>query len=163
MNPARHRAQGFTLIELIMVVAILAILAAITAPSMRDFVKAAGVRGASSDFYSALVAARAEAIKRRASVSVAPAVGTSWTSGWTVASGGSTFQKADPLPSEVAVKDAATTITYGANGRVSAGAQTVVFYIAGSTTIPARCVSIDTNGLPRVRTDSNKDASDGCN
>ena len=158
--------RGFTLIEVIMVVAIVAILASITAPSMRDFIRAAAVRGASSDFYAALIAARSEAIKRRASVVVAPASGTNWETGWTVttASATSPLQKADKLADDVkAQTDATSAITYGSNGRVSAGAQTVIFYSAGSASVQARCVGVDTNGMPRIRTDTNKVATDGCN
>jgi len=39
----------------------------------------------------------------------------------------------------------------------------VIFYNAALPTVRARCVSIGTNGLPNVRTDSNGNASDGCN
>lgn len=155
--------RGFTLIELIMVIAILAILTAIGVPSMRDFVRAAAVRGASSDLYAALITARSEAIKRRTNVTVVPG-GASWTSGWTVTAGGNMLQKADALSSDVAVTPVtASSVVYGSNGRVSSGTVTVVFYSSGSSTIQARCVGVDTNGLPRVRTDTNRVASDGCN
>lgn len=155
--------RGFTLIELIMVIAILAILSVIGVPSMRDFVRAAAVRGASSDFYAALITARSEAIKRRANVTVVPA-GTSWTGGWTVTAAGNALQKTDALSGDVAVTPTtASNVVYGSNGRVSSGTVTVVFYSSGSSTIQARCVGVDTNGLPRVRTDTNRVASDGCN
>lgn len=149
-----------------MVVAILAILATIAAPSMRSFIKAAAVRGASSDFYAALIAARSEAIKRRSNVVVAP-VGAAWTTGWTVTAGGATLQKGDALDTDVAVQvgvpaGSTSSITYGANGRPAA-AQTVIFHMPSIASIDARCVSIDINGLPRIRTDTNKVASDGCN
>lgn len=164
--------RGFTLIELIMVIAILAILASITAPSMRSFIKAAAVRGAYSDFYAALITARSEAIKQRCNVVVA-ASGSSWKAGWTVtvpACGTKplqTLQTGDALDPDVAVQvgvpaAATSPITYRMNGRPDA-AQTVIFSISGNASIAARCVSIDINGLPRVRTDGNKDSTDGCN
>ncbi|OGA18890.1 MAG: hypothetical protein A3I63_09585 [Betaproteobacteria bacterium RIFCSPLOWO2_02_FULL_66_14] len=165
-------SRGFTILELIMVVAIVAILAAVGLPSMRDFIRGAEIRDASSEFYAALIAARSEAIKRRANVVVTRANGSNWRGGWTVGGGGATLQKMDPLSSNVTVRATApyvdatpvsSNITYGQNGRVSDGAQTVVFYIAGVPTIQARCVGIDTSGLPRVRTDTNRNASDGCN
>ncbi len=158
-------SRGFTILELIMVVAIVAILAAVGLPSMRDFIRGAEIRDASSEFYAALIAARSEAIKRRANVVVTRANGSNWNGGWTVVGGGATLQKMDPLSTNVAVSTNVTSdITYGSNGRVSSGAQTVVFHIAGAPTIQARCVGVDaTSGLPRTRTDTNRDASDGCN
>jgi len=157
-------ARGFTIIELMVVVAIAAILAAIAVPSMQDMIVSARVRGASSDFYSALVQARSEAIKRRTTVTIEPA-STYWNAGWRVKIGTNTFATIEALPSTIAVLPAssATAISYAMNGRVSAGGQTVVFYVPGASTVKARCVTIDTNGMPRVRMDNNGDASDGCN
>ena len=155
--------RGFTLIEIMIVVAVVAIFAMVAVPSMQDLIVASRVRGASSDFYASLVAARSEAIKRRTTATVEPQA-TYWSTGWKVKVGSNTFQTVDAPPSTISVlpSSAATSITYGLNGRVTAGAQTVVFYVASST-IKARCVSVDPNGMPRVRMDGNGDASDGCN
>lgn len=155
---------GFTILELIMVVAILVILASVALPSMRDFIRASNVRSASSDFYTSLVLARSEAIKRRSTIEVAP-IGTGWISGWIVStSGGATLQRADQLsPDVTSLPSSPGKIVFGANGRVSSGVQTVTFYAAGYPSIAARCVGLNINGMPRSRVDSNKDPSDGCN
>ena len=157
------RQRGFNLMELLVVMLIAGILAAFGLPEIGDMIANGAIRSASSEFYSSLLAARSEAIKRRDSATIAP-VGATWNTGWTVKVGGNTFQTADALRSDVSSLPATVTpIVYGYNGRVTAGTQTVVFYLAGSTRVAARCVSIDTNGLPRVRVDSNKVATDGCN
>lgn len=150
--------------ELMVTVAIVAILAAFAFPGMRDLLQSGAVRAASSDFYATLLAARSEAIKRRANAVVAP-IGSNWNSGWTVKVGTNVFQQVDALRPDIGVlpAGASTAITYGSNGRVSSGLQTVIFYSPTEATVAARCVSVDTNGLPRMRTDSNKVASDGCN
>lgn len=158
--------KGFTIIELMLVLVVVAVLAGLAAPSMSDFISSSRLRSASSDFYSALIAARSEAIKRRTNVVVEP-LGATWNTGWTVKVGANVFLTADPLPADISVQvsvpPASTTpITYAMSGRVPGGSQTVIFYSA-SPSIQARCVAIDASGLPRVRTDGNKVATDGCN
>jgi type IV fimbrial biogenesis protein FimT len=168
MVRAAHRCltapqRGFTLLELMIVVAIVGVLGAFAVPAMKDYLATGRLRSAASDLYSALLQARSEAIKLRSAATVAPISGTSWNSGWTVKVGGNLYQQTDALASsvEVTVVGTAAPIVYGSNGRVSSGAQTVVFYTSGSK-VSARCVSVDATGLPRVRTDSNNDPSDGC-
>lgn len=154
--------RGFTIVELLIVIVIVGIIAAVAAPGLNDLVASTSVRTASSDFYAALAAARSEAIKRRTAMSVKP-VSSDWKNGWTVEDGaGHVFQQADKLSTRVAVSGTASSITYGMNGRISSGAKTITFYSASSPTVPARCVGVDTNGMPRVRMDTNHDASDGC-
>jgi type IV fimbrial biogenesis protein FimT len=155
--------RGFTIVELLIVIVIVGIIAAIAAPGMNDLVASTSVRTAASDFYAALATARSEAIKRRTNMSVKP-VSSDWKNGWTVEDGAShVFQQADALSTRVAVSGTASAITYGMNGRIASGSKTITFYSASSPTVPARCVGVDTNGMPLVRMDTNHDASDGCN
>lgn len=149
--PMSATSRGFTIIEILTVVAILGIFAALAAPSMADLLAATAVRGAASDFYTSLIVARSEAIKRRSNATVA-AIGAGWTTGWTVKISGNTFQQVDALKPRVVVNPTTPTpIVYGTNGRVISGAQTIKFSDSVRTSVPNRCVSVDTNGLPRVR------------
>lgn len=157
---------GFTLIELLIVVTILGVLAAIAGPSMLSMVKTSKLRAIASDYYSALLTARSEAIKRRATITVA-AVGSTWNTGWTVKVGSTTLASHEALASDIDVQinvPAASTpvsITYGSNGRVSSAAPVLIFYTSDAS-VQARCVSVDAAGLPRLRTDTDFTASDGC-
>ena len=146
------RRRGFTIIEMLMVVAILGIFAGLAAPSMADLLASTAVKGAATDLYASLIVARSEAIKRRTNATVAP-VGADWRTGWTVTVGGNVFQKVDPLKSRVAVDPAtAVPVVFANNGRVSSGNQTLKFSDTVRTTVANRCVIVGTSGLPRVRT-----------
>ena len=67
--PAKHR--GFTLIELMVTIAVLAILAALAIPSFLDFRERTAVRGAGDQLVSFWANARLEALKRDRAVTVA--------------------------------------------------------------------------------------------
>src|SRR2546425_10294753 len=86
---------GFSLIELVTALAVLAILATVALPSYQNFVLTQRVRGASYDLMTSLVFARSEAIKRNASVSMTQAAG-GWAQGWTGSAGGLGSAAPDP-------------------------------------------------------------------
>lgn len=78
-----HKASGFTLMELIITVAIVAILAAIALPSFREFTLRMTTTTNTNELVGALNTARAEAVRRGRSVAVI-ANGGNWNNGWQV-------------------------------------------------------------------------------
>jgi len=66
----KKRMHGFTLLEMMMVVAIAAIVLLIGVPSFTDFIRNARMTSAANDFIAASHVARSEAIKRRDPVTV---------------------------------------------------------------------------------------------
>jgi type IV fimbrial biogenesis protein FimT len=84
------RRAGFTVIELMITVAIIAILATVAAPSLRDMVKNARMTSMVNDFMTDLSVARAEAVKRGVRASICTSnngtgcTGTDWRYGWII-------------------------------------------------------------------------------
>lgn len=91
------KPRGFTLVEMMVVIAIVAIIATLALPSYRNLIASNKVTAASEELYSALLFAKSEAIKRNQTVIVcqsdspnstaanaACSTGTDWSTGWIV-------------------------------------------------------------------------------
>lgn len=72
--------KGFTLVELMVTVAVLAITLSIAIPSFTSSINSAKADTETGDLYRALNYARLEAINRAANVRVTPSTANSWTS-----------------------------------------------------------------------------------
>lgn len=97
------RQRGFTVIELMVVVAIVAILAALAAPSFTPLIERWRVRDAAEGLTSTLYYARSEAIKRGGGIAIDATGG--WDQGWKVthtANSITTNLKINPAPVKVA-------------------------------------------------------------
>ncbi|HET9833769.1 MAG TPA: GspH/FimT family pseudopilin [Vicinamibacterales bacterium] len=143
----RRRARGFTVVELITVIALAAIFASLAGPPFRDFIIQQRIRNAAFDLMSDITFARSEAVKRNATVTISK-VGT-WTGGWTVAAGATTLRTHPALNNTITITMGASSIDFALNGRASSLANFTIDDTGGSATISARCVSIDPSGRPQ--------------
>ncbi len=81
------REQGFTLVEVMVTVVVLAILLTVAIPGFDNFIRNSRLQGATQDVRAALALARSEAVRLRRSVSVcgdgggACSGGTGWNAG----------------------------------------------------------------------------------
>ena len=150
------RQRGFTVIEILLVIVIIGVFAAIAAPSFVTFTSSQKVKTASFDLYAAMMFARSEAIKRRVNVTVKPTDDVDWKNGWTIveAGGGTTLRKQDAL-SGVTFTSASTAVVYRLDGHLT---PSVVVHVLiqpeiADSSVKNRCLRIDMTGLPKTTTD----------
>lgn len=149
MTP-RRAAAGFTLTELMIVVAIMGLIAAIAAPSMADMVRTQRLRTASFDVFAALNLARSEAIKRNGPVTITPNNGT-WNDGWiTRDQYNNVLQRQEAYSSCGSCSIAGpAAIVYASSGRVTNLAAPAISVTASNLDSGKyRCITVELSGRP---------------
>lgn len=137
------RHAGFTVIELLIAVALLAILMGIAAPSLRDLTMNARVTSQANDLMTDLAIARNEAVKRGARAAVcASSSGTActnsaWNQGWIVfvdPDGDGTVAVAADVIKAVPALDGANTLVSAGHANNGAGGPMVSYRPSGVVT-----------------------------
>lgn len=145
---------GFTLVELMIVIAVFAVILGIAIPSFNTYMASERARTATYSLQVSLSAARSEAIKRNRSVEVVPTSTSDWALGWTgrvVSDTTKVFVTQNALTAVTI--SGPTSVVYTQNGR-SSNTSTVKFTVAPSSTSSGgttRCLYLDTIGLPVVK------------
>jgi prepilin-type N-terminal cleavage/methylation domain-containing protein len=153
----RSRQAGFTAVETMVVVLILAILAAFAAPAMNGLIRTQKVRSAAYDIFADLTYARSEAINRGHDILVSSSGGTDWVSGWALRDtvSGEVIRQQGALSSGITFVGDASSVTYDRNGRISGTSSNtnVRFNIAPTESAPdtqKRCVRLSPSGRPNA-------------
>ena len=124
----RNASQGYTLIELITALAIVMILCGLSVPSLRHFLQQIRLSSATSDLYSAIHLARAEAIKRNGKVDLT-AIAGDWKNGWVISSSDNEQIMAheslhDDITVSAKFSDGTQHISYNGTGRSRSNSST---------------------------------------
>ena len=105
-----HRPYGFTLVELMVTIAIFAILVTVAVPSFRLIIENNRVTAASNELVAAFNYARSEAVRRGLPASVCR-LGSDWSEGWEVVRdegcSGGVLRRWDELPARVTISGSA--------------------------------------------------------
>lgn len=84
MRNAAHSFRGFTLIELMVTIAVAAVLMAWAAPNFVEFRRNSALTSTTNTLMAALNSARSEAMKHSAFAMVVPQDNANWATGWRV-------------------------------------------------------------------------------
>lgn len=146
---AGFRQQGVNLLELMIVIAILAVVASVAVPSYSQLVASNAVRAAASELHISLIQARSEAVKRNAVVSLAPN-SSDWANGWTGKLGGGETLIERGEVRGASFSGAPSTVAYLATGRMRGTSPLTITVSSTKDSTIKRCVIIDLSGRPSV-------------
>ncbi|HEX2826036.1 MAG TPA: GspH/FimT family protein [Burkholderiales bacterium] len=142
------RARGFTVVEVLVVMAVFAIVAGLAGPALSEMVANQQVRAAAYDLHAALTIARSEALTRNSAVTVAP-VGGDWARGWSLTEAGGTVLRRQNAYPRVSLSGPSQVIFSG-DGRPDSTATPFGITSSGASATSYRCVRLRLAGRPAI-------------
>lgn len=138
-----RRAAGFTVTEMLVVVAIMGLLAAIATPYMGEMIRRQRIKTAAFDVFSSLAFARSEAIKRNTSVTVEPN-GGDWAQGWRIFDSNNNALRQQSGWDALSATGPAQVV-FASSGRATTLAS-IALSASGVPASSSRCVRVDLSG-----------------
>lgn len=141
-----NRSQGFTIIELMVAIAVAGVLLSVAVPSFQNIARNNAVRAVTNDLIATINLARQQSMSMRSEVSITPATG-GWSNGWNIdfaedaAGEDATYSGRDG----VSVTSAATELAFRARGGMETGAGSTftVEHASGSSSTLCRVVKVN--------------------
>jgi type IV fimbrial biogenesis protein FimT len=147
----RRSSTGFTIVELLVTIAIATILTTIAIPSFSALIASQRAKTAASELFASLLTARSVAIARNGNVTVSPLAGGWNQGGWQILDPANAVLETHGAVANVTITPtpAASTVVYRPSGRVLAGSTTsfLITTTSGSTT-NFQCISLNLSGRP---------------
>lgn len=167
---ARCRACGFTLVELMITLAVAAILAMIALPSFRHLLVSTNLSSINSDLTGDLQFARTTAVSRQVEVAVDASAG-SWQNGWTVqipaassAAGAApeVLRRHSGVSDNYVVSAATTSVAYQSEGALAGAAGTTAcftIYAPNGLHNPPLFIQVLSSGMVQQTSGTNPDTT----
>jgi type IV fimbrial biogenesis protein FimT len=161
---APRRAAGFSLVEMLTTMSVLAIMLMIASPGLASLTAANALSSAQGELAAAITLARGEALKRATSVGIAaasPVSGAEFTGGWVIfvdANGNGTYDVGEVIVRSqpafrgdvrVSTNTGATTVAFNGRGFVAPFA-TITFTVCSSYASKSYQVLLEPVGLADV-------------
>lgn len=155
-KPARE--LGFSLVELLVSIAILAILIALAAPSFSSVSLTGKLTASANRLLATANLARSEAIKRNATVNVCKSANLTscvttggWEQGWIVISGTEVLTKEQAAPGGIRVTSSVNALDFVATGVGSTQADFTVCQATPTVGTQERVVSVSATGRSSIK------------
>ncbi|MDN3517459.1 GspH/FimT family pseudopilin [Aquisalimonas lutea] len=154
-----QKERAFTLIELMITIALAVIVATVAVPSFRSTIDSSRISTATNDLIVGLSAARSEALSRGRPVSLTTRTAScsqgrqDWQCGWRVVDTGdsSTIRQQDPAEPSVEIANAPGQVVYNPSGMLDGNSDEQFRIFIGSSADPRRERYIEISRTGRVR------------
>jgi len=143
-------AAGFTLVELLVTMALVAIVMALAVPSMQGLLVSQSLKNATFELLADLSFARSQAMTRNDTIVVTPLAAGSWDDGWSVRTSGGTTLKEQKGYAGLTL-NGPVAISFAPNGRAVRNDYQVAITASAAKPESYRCLRVAASGRTHIQ------------